>query len=133
MAYGLETGTTTTTMEDMQRCDDIKYVFLSPDAKTWDPYSETYDLNEERLVDAGGEIVYPPPQAREFSKPMEVGEVRTEPLDNIIEQVSAYDKFVDAVISSSGVVLYLTPSIEGLVVTDPIIAQVSSISTTLDL
>ena len=64
---------------------------------------------------------------------MEVGEVRTEPLDNIIEQVSAYDKFVDAVISSSGVVLYLPPSIEGLVVTDPIIAQVSSISTTLDL
>ena len=46
--------------------------------------------------------------------------------------VYAYDKVVDAVIPSSDVVLYFPPSIEILVVTDPIQALVSSISTTLD-
>ena len=50
-------------------------------------------------MDAGGKIIYPPPQAREVLKPMEVGEFRTEPLDSMIEQVSAYDKVVDSVIS----------------------------------
>ena len=63
--------------------------------------------------------------------PIEVGEVRTEPLDNMVEQVSAYYKVVGVVISSSAVVLDLPPSIEILVVTGPIQAQVASISTTL--
>ena len=83
----------------MQRCDKIKHVFLSPDAETWDTYSETYTLNEEQLVDSSGEIVYPPPRARKVFGPMEVGEVRTEPLDSMVEQLYAHDKVVDAVIS----------------------------------
>ena len=49
---------------------------------------------------------------------MEVGEVRTEPLDNMVEKVSAYNKVVDSVISSFAVVINLPPSIEGLVITD---------------
>ena len=48
---------------------------------------------------------------------MEVGEVRTESLDNMVEQISSYDKVVDAVIYSSAVVLDSPPSIERLVVT----------------
>ena len=112
----------------MQRCGHLKNVFLSPDAETWDPYSKTYALNKEQLVDASGDIVYPPPRAREVFKPMEIGEVRTEPLDNMIEQLFAYDKVVDAVIYSSDVVLDFPQSIERLVVTDPIRAQVASIS-----
>ena len=39
-------------------------MFLLPDAETWYPYSEIYALNEEMLMDAGGEIVYPPPLSR---------------------------------------------------------------------
>ena len=50
----------------------------------------------------------------------------------MVEQVSAYYKVVDAVISSSAVVLDLPPSIEILVVTGPIRAHAASISTTLD-
>ena len=46
--------------------------------------------------------------------------------------VPAYDKIVDAVISSSEVVLDLPPSLERLVVSDPIRAQVASISSVLD-
>ena len=60
---------------------------------------------------------------------MEVGEVRTEPLNNTFENVSAYDKVVDALIYSSAVVLDFPPSIEIFVVTDPIKSQVASIST----
>ena len=52
-------------------------MFLSPAIETWDTYSEKYSLNEEQILDAGGEIVYPTPRAREMSEPMEVGEVRT--------------------------------------------------------
>ena len=48
------------TLEEMHRCDEIEHVFILPDSETWDPYSETYALNEEQLVDSGGEIVYPP-------------------------------------------------------------------------
>ena len=63
---------------------------------------------------------------------MEVGEVRTESLDNLVGQLSAYKKVVDSVISSSAVVLYLPPSIERSVITYPIQAQVARIRTTLD-
>ena len=59
----------------MENCDQIEHVFLSPDAETWDPYTQTYALNEERLIDDGGEIVYPPPKARNVYDPMEVGEL----------------------------------------------------------
>ena len=45
------------TLDEMQRCDVIEYVLLSPEAEIWDPYSETYALNEEHIVDAGREIV----------------------------------------------------------------------------
>ena len=45
------------TLEEMQRCDEMKHVFLSPDAETWDPYSDTYALNEEQLMDAGRHIL----------------------------------------------------------------------------
>ena len=100
------------TLEEMQCCDWIKYLFLSPDAETWDPYYKTFALNEEHLADTRGEIVYPSPLAREVFKPMEVGEVRTEPLDNMVEQVSAYDKVVDALTPLSAVVLESPPSIE---------------------
>ena len=44
-------------LEEMQRCDEMKHVFLSPDAETWDPYSDTYALNEEQLMDAGRHIL----------------------------------------------------------------------------
>ena len=75
------------TLEEMQRCDEIEHVFLLPYNETWDPYSETYALNKVHIVDAGGEIVYPPPQAREVFEPMEVEYLRAEPLDKIVEQV----------------------------------------------
>ena len=120
------------TLEEIQGYDEIKHVFLSPDTETWDPNSETYALNEEQIVDSVSDIVYPPPAAREVFEHMEVEEVRTEPLDNTVEKVSAYDKFVDEVISSSSVVLYFPQSIERSVITDPIRAQVASISTNLD-
>ena len=97
------------TLEEMQRCDEMKHVFLSPDAETWDTYSETYDLNEEQLVDSGGDTVYTPPRDREVSEPMEFEEFRTKPLDNMVGKVSEYDKFVDAVIRSSAVVIDLPP------------------------
>ena len=37
----------------MQRCNEMKHVFLFTDAETWDPYYETNALNKEQLVDAG--------------------------------------------------------------------------------
>ena len=46
--------------------------------------------------------------------------------------VTAYDKIVDTVISSSAVVLDLPPSVERSVVSDPIRAQVASIISVLD-
>ena len=99
-------------------------------------------------MDSSWEIVYLPPRAREVFKPIEVGEVIAEPLDNMVEQVteeniifsmmkesivSAYDKVVDAVIClSAGVLDFPPPLVERLVVIDPVLERVSSISTTLD-
>ena len=40
-------------MEEMQHCDEIEHVFLSPDAEILGTYSETYVLNEEHLVGSG--------------------------------------------------------------------------------
>ena len=39
-------------------------------------------------MDAGGKIIYPPPQAREVFEPTEVGDLREEPLDKMVEQVT---------------------------------------------
>ena len=135
------------TLQEMENCDQIEYVFLSPDAETWDPYTQTYALNEESLVDDGGEIVYPPPKDRNVHDPMEVGELyATQDNDNILNDnktynmfgilkeavVNAYDNIVDAIIYSSEVVLDLPPSVERSVVSDPIRAQVASIRSVLD-
>ena len=56
-------------------------------------------------MDAGGEIVYPPQRGREVFQYMEFVEVRTEALDNMVEEVSAYNKVIDAVIYSCAFVL----------------------------
>ena len=48
---------------------------MSPDAETRDPYSESYSINEDQLVDAGGEMVYLAPRARTVFEPMEVQEI----------------------------------------------------------
>ena len=42
------------TLDEMQNCDQIEHIFLSPDSKTWDPSSESYSINEDYLVDSGG-------------------------------------------------------------------------------
>ena len=59
----------------MQNCDQIEHIFLSTDAETWDPYSESYSINEDQLVDAGREIVYTTPRSRTVFEPMEVEEI----------------------------------------------------------
>ena len=48
---------------------------MSLDAETWDPYSKSYSINEDDLVDDGGEMVYPTPRARTVFEPMEVEEI----------------------------------------------------------
>ena len=63
------------TLDEMQNCDQIEHIFLSPDTETWDPYSESYSKNEDQLVDADGKMVYPTPGARTFFDPMEVKEL----------------------------------------------------------
>ena len=63
------------TLDEMQNCDQIEHIFLSPDAETWDPYSESYSINEDQLVDAGREIVYTTPRSRTVFEPMEVEEL----------------------------------------------------------
>ena len=135
------------TLQEMGNCDQIEHVFLSPDAETWDPYTQTYSLNEERIVDDGVGIVYPPPKPRNVYDPMEVGELYATQYDDTILHdnktynmfgmlkeavVTAYDKIVDAVISSSAAVLDLSLSVERSVVSDQIRAQVASISSVLD-
>ena len=63
------------TLDEMQNCDQIEHIFLSPDAETWDPYSESYSINEDQIVDAGGEMVYPTPIERTVFEPMEVEDI----------------------------------------------------------
>ena len=58
------------TLDEMQNCDQIEHIFLSPDSKTWDPSSESYSINEDQLVENGGEMVYPEPRARTVFDPM---------------------------------------------------------------
>ena len=91
---------------------------MSPYAETWDPYSESYSINEDQLVDAGGDMVYPTPKARTVFEPMEVKELSAILDDNT--PPTAYDKayyeVVDEVISSSEFVLEFTPSNNKLLV-----------------
>ena len=160
----------------------MEHIFLSPDTETWYPYSGSYSINEDQLVDDCGEMVYPTPRARTVFEPMEaeelsaildnntppvvgelsaipdnkappnfvpyhidcfeplkIGELHVNPDDETIihdnkehgmfsmvkdEIVTAYDKayykVVDAVISSSAVVLDFPPPVEDTVVPDAI-------------
>ena len=54
---------------------------MSPDAETWDPYYKSYSINEDQLVDAGGEMVQPTPRARTVFDPTESEEL-SDILDN---------------------------------------------------
>ena len=63
------------TLDEMQNCDQIEHIFLSPDAETWDPYSESYSINEDQIVDAGEEMVYPTQRASTVFDPMKIEEL----------------------------------------------------------
>ena len=91
-------------------------------------------INEDQLVDDGEEMFYPTPRSRTVFDPMEVEELSDILDDNT--PPTAYDKayyeVVDAVISSSAVVLEFPPSVEDTVVPDAIRSQVASVSSVYD-
>ena len=107
---------------------------MSPHAETWNPYSESYSINEDQPIDAVREMVYPTPRARNIFEPMEVEELSAT-LDNNTPPTAynkAYYDVGDAVISSSAVVLYFPPSVEDNVVPYAIQLQVASVISVYD-
>ena len=174
------------TLNEIQNCEEIEHVFLSPDAETWDPYSPSYSLNEDHIMDAGREMGYPTPRGMIFFEAMEVEELisildgntppnvseislipdskappnfgtATEPMEDGEIQVNSDDdtvvrdnreqgmfgmvndailsvnnKVINAVISSSAMLLEFPPSVEDKVVPDAIRSCIVSVSNALD-
>ena len=50
------------TSDEIENGKELEDVFLSPDASVWDPYDETWALNEDALLDDRGDMVYPAPR-----------------------------------------------------------------------
>ena len=43
----------------MEDPDQYEAVFLSPSTESWDPYEESYAINEDSYLNSRGGIVYP--------------------------------------------------------------------------
>ena len=80
------------TLDEMQNCDQIEHIFLSPDAETWDSYSESYSINEDQIIDAGGDMVYTTPIARtvfEQTEDEEISAILDENNTPVVRELSA--------------------------------------------
>ena len=47
--------------DEMEDPGQYKAVFLSPDAESWEPYEESYAINEDSYLYSRGGMVYPMP------------------------------------------------------------------------
>ena len=61
--------------EEMENPGDYPLVFISPDAPSWDPHIESYDINEASYTDHRGEMVYPQERRRDLVNRGDVAEV----------------------------------------------------------
>ena len=52
------------THEEIENCEDMDSIFLTPDSENWDPYNDTYASNEDSFLDFRGELVYDPAPKR---------------------------------------------------------------------
>ena len=47
------------TPDEIDNCNSMDAIYLSPDSPTWEPHSEVYSTNEDTFLDDQGEMVYP--------------------------------------------------------------------------
>ena len=47
------------TEDEIESSGDYKNIFLTPDSDMWDPYDESYKLNEDSFLDSRGNIEIP--------------------------------------------------------------------------
>ena len=53
-------------MAELENCEHIETVYLTPDAAQWDPYDEAYAAAEDRFLDFRGDLIHRPPKRRKI-------------------------------------------------------------------
>ena len=53
-------------MAELENCEHIETVYLTPDAAQWDPYDEEYAAAEDRFLDFKGDLIHRPPKRRKI-------------------------------------------------------------------
>ena len=106
------------TRYEMEHPEEMPHVLLSPDTPYWDPYNKSYAENEDSFTDHRGEMVYPTPRSNhvlieedEFVPRDKNAAVAEANVDRslsptaVLEYTDAEAKQIDAMISSSAVVM----------------------------
>ena len=63
-------------MAELENCEHIETVYLTPDAAQWDPYDEEYAAAEDRFLDFRGDLIHRPPKRRKILDDADVFELQ---------------------------------------------------------
>ena len=122
------------TDEEIDGCDNITAICLTPDTKVWDPNCETWGEEEDKFVDPKGELVgLPPPKRRKL---IHEDDFDAEPWIEInvssTQWESTIDKFLEA---DNADCIPIGPDLtwtDEMDLCDPIRAQVCNLTGVLD-
>jgi hypothetical protein len=113
---------------EIDNCEVYKDVFLSPDAPSWNPYDESYAMNEDSYLNHRGDMAYPRSKpSRDWIGVADVGEVAASLHTPQVEDASTeddanpqecdtekIDATIDAVIASSTIASVSKSSVDDL-------------------
>ena len=63
-------------LKELEECDNMEIVYLTPDAAQWDPYDEEYSDAEEKFLDFRGDLKNRPPKHQKVFDDADVFELQ---------------------------------------------------------
>ena len=64
------------TMDELEECEYMETVYLSPDAAQWNPYDEEYAESEDKFLDFRGDLIHRQPKRRKILYDSDVFELQ---------------------------------------------------------
>ena len=120
------------TPDEIDNCNSMDAIYLSPDSPTWEPHSEVYSTNEDTFLDDQGEMVYP----RQYKKRKLVHDedVKDAEVYEITASGDDWEAAIDAVLATNEDILGDEFDVNDVAFDqdDPIRAQVADLTGVLD-
>ena len=88
--------------KEIDECEDLPVVCLTPNSRSWDPHCDSYATNEDTFLDFRGELVYPPPPKRRRLLEEDENEDEVE-ISSFDISAERFDAAIDSVIAANNI------------------------------